>query len=420
VPAGFSNVVGLKPTPGRVGAGGVVPACRSLDCVSVFATTVDDAAAVLATIEGDDADDEYSSFVAGIADWSRPLRVGVPRDVDVDAAAGYDEGWQDACRRLEALGAAAVVVDAAPLLDVARLLYDGPWVAERYAVVQALLDERPQALDPTVAEVIARARGIGAADTFRAQYALRRAQRAAARLWDEVDLLMVPTAPCHPRLDEVAADPVGVNSVLGTYTNFVNLLGWCALALPCGFGSGGLPFGVTFIAPAAADAALARWGRRWQRAAALPLGATGRVWPDDESEPVRWPRSEPTLPIAVVGAHLSGLPLNHQLTERGATLRRRARTAAAYRLYSLPGTQPRKPGLLRVGAGGSAIELEVWDLPLRNVGSFLALVPPPLAIGSIELDDGSRVNGFLCEPIALEGAADISRHGGWRAFLASA
>jgi allophanate hydrolase len=347
------------------------------------------------------------------------LRIGVPREVMLDASIGYDTVWREACERLVSLGATLVPLDFSALHGVARLLYEGPWVAERYAVVQTLLDAQPGALDPTVAAVIGRGREFSAVDTFRAQYALSHAQRAAAAMWHDVDALMVPTAPRHPRFDEVAADPVGANAVLGTYTNFVNLLGWSALAVPSGFTAEGLPFGVTFIAPAAADAALARWGQRWQQACTLPLGATQRKHPSSTAPATPWPRSEPSLPIAVVGAHLSGLPLNTQLTDRGARLRERTTTAAAYRLYALPNTQPRKPGLLSVASGGSAIEIEVWDMPLAQLGSFLALVPSPLGLGQIALASGEQVHGFLCEAVALEGATDISHHGGWRAYLES-
>ncbi|MCI1193255.1 allophanate hydrolase [Calidifontimicrobium sp. SYSU G02091] len=417
VPAAFNNVVGLKPTPGRVGTAGVVPACRSLDCVSVFALTVEDAATVLAVIEGPDEADDYSAFAPGRIDWPQPLRVGIPRHPDVDAALGYDAGWRAACETLATLGAAVTAIDFAPLHEVAQLLYEGPWVAERLAVVEALLGQHPDAVEPTVARVIGRARDIRAVDAFRAQYALRHAQLAVRSIWREVDVLMVPTAPRHPSFDDVAADPVGANARLGVYTNFVNLLGWSALALPAGFTPNGLPFGVTFIAPGGADAALARWGRRWQQACALPLGATGQR--RASAEPLTWPAAEPTLPLAVVGAHLSGQPLNGQLTERGAVWRETTTTAARYRLHALPGTRPPKPGLQRVADAGHAIEVEVWDMPLAQIGSFLALVPPPLALGSIELADGRHVHGFLCEAHALDGARDISRFGGWRAYLAS-
>jgi len=425
VPAGFNNLVGLKPTPGRVGTTGVLPACRSLDCVSVFALTVDDAAAVLAVMEGADDEDEYSAWAPGAASLPASPRVGVPRAAVLDAALGYDAAWAGALQRLGEQGARVVELDFEPLLAVARLLYDGPWVAERYLAVQTLLEREPGAVEPTVAGIIGRARAWSAAQTFAAQYTLQRARQAAQRLWRDVDVLMVPTAPRHPSFDEVAADPVGANAVLGTYTNFVNLLGWCALALPCGSAQAAgarLPFGVTFIGPARADAALARWGRAWQRAEgqqALPLGATERRVQATEDEALPWPATEPVLPIAVVGAHLAGLPLNGQLLERGATLAECTRTAPRYRLYELAGTQPRKPGLLRVAEGGAAIELEVWHMPQAAVGSFLALVPQPLGLGAIELADGRHVHGFLCEAAALQGARDITAHGGWRAWLRS-
>ncbi len=422
VPAGFNNLVGLKPTPGRVSTAGVLPACRSLDCVSIFALTADDAAAVLAVLEGADEADDYSRFVTGPADWPRAPRVAVPRAPRLDAALGYDAAWKAALQQLAGLGVQVVEVDTGPLHAVAALLYDGPWVAERYAVVQPLLDARPAALDPSVAAVIGRARGLSALDAFRGQYALRRAQREAARLWDGADLLMVPTAPRHPSFAELQADPIGANAALGLYTNFVNLLGWCALALPATMTAQGLPFGVSFIAPAAHDAALARWGRRWQAACALPLGGTGRLPQAPAAAPAGpWPASAATLPVAVVGAHLAGLPLNHQLLERGATLRAATTTAPAYRLFALPHSQPRKPGLRRAAAGeaGHAIAVEVWDLPLAEVGGFLAGIAAPLGLGSVELADGRTVHGFLCESHALQGATDISHFGGWRAYLQS-
>jgi allophanate hydrolase len=414
VPAGFNNLVGLKPTPGRVGSSGVVPACRSLDCVSIFALTVDDAARVLALIEGDDPADAYSAFAPRHAAWRTPLRLGVPAQPALDAA--YREPWLQALQRSRELGCEVVEIDFAPLHRVAELLYGGPWLAERHAAVQAQLEAAPEAFDPVVREVINGALRFSATDAFRGQYALRALQREAARTWQAADLLMVPTAPGHPRLAEVDADPIAANASLGTYTNFVNLLGWCALALPSGWTQARLPFGATFIAPGQHDAALAEFGARWQRAGALPLGATGRAAPGSAALAVR-PAGEPVLPIVVVGAHLAGLPLNGQLRERGARLLEATTTAAAYRLFALPGTTPPKPGLLRVARGGERVAVEVWELPLREAGSFLALVPSPLGLGSVELADGRRVHGFVCESWAVDGAEDITAFGGWRAYL---
>jgi allophanate hydrolase len=406
VPAGFNALVGLKPTPGRVSTAGVLPACRTLDCVSLFAHTVDDAALLLALVEGADAADDFSHFVAGPARLPAPARVGIPERPLFMGDAGYAPAFARAVEQARALGMPVVEIDFSALFEVAALLYDGPWVAERHSVVRRLLADQPQALDPAVRQVIGRAADFSATDVFEAQYKLRHLQQRLQALWQQVDVLLVPTAPGHPRFDEIDADPLGVNARLGTYTNFVNLLGWCALALPAGRTDRGLPFGVTFIAPAAHDAALVELGRLWE--------GSGAAVPD---APV--PACEPVLPLAVVGAHLSGLALNGQLLERGARLRESTRTAPQYRLYALPGTQPAKPGLVRQADGGASIEVELWDLPLSQAGSFLALVGAPLCLGTLELADGRRVHGFLCEAHAVAGATDISAFGGWRAYLAS-
>ena len=426
VPAGFNNIVGLKPTPGRVTTRGVLPACRSIDCVSVFALTVEDAAAVLAIVEGADPTDAYSRFRPGVGRWPAALRVGIPSHAEFHGDAGYAAAFEGAVAQAALLGHRPVATDFATLHAVADLLYSGPWVAERFAVVEDLLESNPGALDPTVRQVIEAARGFSAVDAFRGQYALAAARRDLATLWDQVDVLMVPTAPGHPRHTEVDAEPLRSNAQLGLYTNFVNLLGWCALALPAGFTASGLPFGVTFIGRAGADAALARFGLSWQASLGLKLGATQRsaaTTPERGAEIVadaaRWPAVAPTLPIAVVGAHLSGLPLNPQLIDRGAVLRETTRTAPHYRLYALPDTTPPKPGMLRVGSEGAAIEVEVWDVLVAEVGAFLALVPAPLGIGQIELEGGRWVHGFVCEAHALQNARDVTRHGGWRAYLQS-
>lgn len=413
VPAGFNHIVGLKPTPGRVGTSGVVPACRSLDCVSIFALTADDAATVLALLEGDDPTDAYSAYAPIHAAWGARLRVGVPASPQLDAA--YRAPWDAALHQIKALGHELVTIDFEPLHGIAELLYSGPWVAERHAVVQALLEQTPEVLDPTVRQIIDGARVFSATDAFRGQYVLRSAQRDAAALWESVDFLMTPTAPGHPTFAEVDADPIGANARLGRFTNFVNLLGWCALAMPAGLTATGLPFGVTFIAPGQVDRALASFGSQWQASVSLTMGATG-VMSYDTEPPVR-PAGEATLPIAVVGAHLDGLPLNGQLVERGAQFREATLTAPHYRLFALPGTQPPKPGLVRVAQGGASVTVEVWDLPTRHVGTFLALIAAPLGLGSLELADGRRVHGFVCEAQALEGATDITAFGGWRAYL---
>ena len=421
VPAGFNHIVGLKPTPGRVGTSGILPACRSLDCASIFALTVDDATRVLAVIEGDDAADAYSHFRPGPAAWPKALRVAVPAALPASVRPEVAAAFEAATAAVQRLGHTVLRVDIDVLQQVAALLYDGPWVAERHLVVRELLARDPQALDPAVRQVIARARHFDADDVFAAQYRLRALAREANAMWNGADVLMLPTAPWHPTHAEVAADPVGVNSAMGVFTNFVNLLGWCALALPASVSADGLPQGVTFIAPGGHDAALAHFGRVWQADAAQTLGATGRQanGPYAHAAPGSQPAAQPTLALAVVGAHLSGLPLNHQLTALGATLAETTHTDPHYRLFALPGTTPHKPGLLRVGDGGSAIAVEVWAMPKHAVGALLAQIPPPLGLGTLRLHDGRAVHGFLCEPWALEGAEDVSRFGGWRAYLAS-
>lgn len=425
VPAGFNHLVGVKPTPNRGGLQGVVPACRTLDVVSTFALTLADAQEVAALIDGPDAESPVPAPPLRPG-WlpARP-RLGVPKPPDLDAALGYPAAWEAACARAQALGAELVPLDFGPLFEVASLLYDGPWVAERLHATQELMARQPEAIDPVVRRVIGGADGRSALDAFEGRYRLQALGIQAAALWQSVDALLVPTAPTHPTRAQVAADPVARNSALGRYTNFVNLLGWSALALPSGFTTLGLPFGITLIGPGGADAALADWGREWEAARlAEPgavLGARLRPAGPEDAGLGRHLAAAPSLAISVVGAHLEGLPLHSQLVERGCRLLARTTTAPAYRLHALPGTVPPKPGLARVAEGetGQAIAVEVYEMPLDQVGSFLALIPPPLGLGSVQLADGRWVKGFVCEGSALQGAPDISHHGGWRAYLAS-
>jgi allophanate hydrolase len=217
------------------------------------------------------------------------------------------------------------------------------------------------------------------------------------------------------------ADPIALNRNLGAYTNFVNLLDYAALSVPGSLRADGLPFGITLIGPCGSDLALADLGQRFHHATGLTQGAMGTPLPAPRAIRGLAAEGADMLPLAVVGAHLSGMPLNGQLTERGATLLRTATTSPAYRLHALPGTVPPKPGLQRVAEGeaGAAIALEVWAMPIAQVGSFLALIPAPLGLGSVELADGTWVKGFICEGHALAGAHDVTSHGGWRAYVAS-
>jgi allophanate hydrolase len=417
VPAGLNNIVGWKPSRGMLSTRGTVPACRSLDCVSIFALTVADAARVFEVASAYDDQDPCSRRLPLYPGrFPSRFRFGVPelsqRNFfgDDDAAAAFAA----AIARMEALGGVPVSVDLGPWQAVAAMLYEGPWVAERHAAIREFFDAHPDALDPTVRAIIGDAVRYTATDVFAAFARLGAMQVALRPSWDCFDVLLVPTAPTAYTIAEIQADPIELNRRLGLYTNFVNLLDLAALAVPSEFKPDGLPFGVTLIAPAGSDLALAELGDRFHRSTGLPLGATGASLPDTD----RFATRADVARIAVVGAHLTGLPLNHELTRRGARLVRSARTAPRYRLYALPGTVPPKPGLVRTAeAQGHPIELEIWELGLREFGSFVLGVPSPLSIGTIELDDGPPVHGFLCEALATAGAEDISRFGGWRNYL---
>jgi allophanate hydrolase len=420
VPAAFNNIVGLKPTRGWLSATGVVPACRTLDCVSVFALTVADAEEIASIAGSYDGSDAYSRPFPSTSSVTKPTTpsLAVPNKLeffgDTQAEAAFDKAiamWRE-------LGAEITPVDFTPFSELAALLYEGPWVAERYAVIEPLLNRDPKALLPVLHAILANATKFNAADTFKYEY--RRAA-LARRINDSLQgftALLVPTTPSIYTIAEVLDDPIQLNSRLGTYTNFTNLADLSALALPAAFREDGLPAGVTLIAPAWQDFALAELGKRWQQHASLPLGATGRALSSVEKE------TEPavaatTVRLAVVGAHLTGMPLNHQLTSREAVFVERCRTAATYQLYALANTTPSKPGLVKAMTTGAPIEVELWDVPLDRFGSFVAEIPAPLGIGSLELEDGRVVKGFICEPIGLQGARDITSFGGWRAYLAS-
>jgi allophanate hydrolase len=421
VPAGLGNIVGLKPSLGLVSTAGVVPACRTLDCVSLLALTVDDAFAALAAIAGPDAADPYSRprRLGAPGALPRGLRLGVPMPGqrlffgDQAAAAAYDA----ALARLQRLGAVLVDFDIEPFYQAARLLYEGPWVAERYLATRALIASAPQAMHPVTRQIILAGTHRSAADTFAAFYELEELRRVRDHVFRSIDAMALPTVPTVYTVEQVLADPIALNSRLGTYTNFVNLLDLCALAVPAAMRADGTPFGVTLIAPAGCDAALASIGRAFHADTALPLGATGEAQPPLAALAPRAADGE--IAFAVVGAHLSGMPLNRELTASGARFLEESATAADYRLFLLPGA-PAKPGLLRVEGGGAAIAVEIWAMPADAFGRFVARVPPPLAIGTLTLADGRNVKGFLVEAAATAGARDISAFGGWRAFMAQA
>jgi allophanate hydrolase len=411
VPAALNGLVGLKPTKGRWSPRGVVPACRSLDCVTVFTRDVADAALIDSIVEGFDPDEPFSRRApAEVAAMGPRFRLGVPRPDQLvwfgDAAS--PQLFAQALARVREISAEPLEVDIGPLLAVARLLYDGPWVAERTAAVEPLLLRSPGAIHPVVRQILQGGRPISAVDAFRGQYELAAFQRAADRMWEGIDVLFLPTAPTTYRLREVLAEPFALNANLGAYTNFVNLLDMSAIALPAGFRDNATGFGVTLIAPAWADRALLDLGRRYEEIAPMP-----------QLPPLDTAGTRSEIQLAVVGAHLAAMPLHWQLTSRDARLVRRCRTAPAYRLYAMANSTPPKPALVHVGDGGAAVEVEIYSLGVEAFGSFVAEVPAPLAIGTVTLDDSSQVKGFVAEPRALEGASDITHLGGWRAYIAS-
>lgn len=409
VPAAFNNLVGVKPTRGWLSTRGVVPACRSLDCVSVFALNTADATAVLSVAAGYDEQDAYSrqmlthGFNFGRAET---FRFGIPRADQLqffgnqDAAALFERSRE----RLHAIGGQEVEIDFSPFLSAARLLYEGPWVAERYAAIHDFFDARAEIIHPVVREIIAGAKRFSAADAYSGMYKLEALRKEAALVWGRIDCLLTPTAGTIYRIAEIEADPIKLNANLGYYTNFMNLLDCAAIAVPAGFQSNGLPFGVTLVAPAHQDIPLLHLAEKLLNSA--PEAAEQKI-------------AAGRVRVAVCGAHLEGLPLNHQLTSRGAHLVARTQSNADYKLYALPEAPPYRPGMMRVAIGesGSTIEVEVWEMAAREFGSFVAGIPAPLGIGTITLADGEQVLGFVCEQYAVAEAEDITRFGGWRAYL---
>jgi allophanate hydrolase len=424
VPAAFNNLIGLKPTRGALSCRGVVPACRSLDSVSIFALTADDAQRVYAVARGFDARDAYSTSSADLRRGARNpglagLRLGVPRPSQLSffGDTEYSRLFEETVGQLEALGARPVQIDFEPFLAAARLLYEGPWVAERYCAVGDFLERHPEAVHPVTRQIISGGRNPTAADAFRAQYRLMELRRVTDVAWSTVDVLVTPTAGTIYSIDAVNADPVRLNSNLGYYTNFVNLLDLAAVAVPAGFRTDGMPFGVSIVGRAGSDYELLGLADSVQRARVERIGALDAPLPPVRQSGGLSADAEDDIPVAVCGAHMLGLPLNHQLTSRGGRFLCRTRTQPVYALYALPGGPPYRPGLIRVAHGGAAIEVEVWSVPAGEFGSFVNGIPAPLTIGKVELQDGSRVSGFICEAYAAEGARDITSLGGWRGFL---
>ena len=423
VPAAFNNIVGLKPSRGLLSARGVVPACRTLDCISIFANCAADAQTVLDVAAGFDADDPYSRDEAAISAGG-PIptdgaRVGVPKAENLeffgDAAA--EKLFGDAVARAESLGARVVEVDLTPFLEAARLLYEGPWVAERYVGIREFFDAHPDKVHPVTREIVGGGATPTAAEAFAAEYRMQALRRKVEPVWQDIDVMMTPTAGTIYTIAELEADPIRLNSNLGYYTNYMNLLDLCGTAVPAGFLDNGLPFGVTLIAPAFRDRAILPLADAMHRAADTGMGAARAAVPD--AAPDAGVLGDDMMLLVACGAHMSGLPLNHQLTERRATLVRTTRSAPNYRFYALEAFEPPRPGMIRTDTDGVAIDVEIWAIPQAQFGSFMAGIPAPLGIGTVELEDGSLVKGFICEAYAAEGALDISELGSWRGYLAA-
>jgi allophanate hydrolase len=425
VPAMFNNLIGLKPSLGRLPGTGVVPACRTLDTVSVFALTAADAAVVLAAAQGPDPQDAYSRSLPphGRNFGAGAFRFGLPRGHDLEFY-GNAQGlahFSQAVGLLIALGGTPVEIDLTPFRSVATLLYEGPWVAERYAAIREFIETQPESLHPVTRAITEAGGRISAADTFAALYRLKALEQVARAAWGDIDCLVVPTAPTIHTIAAVEADPIALNSQLGHYTNFVNLLDLSAVAVPVGFAvdgpARGLPHGVTLIGRCGQDLPLLALAARLHAGSVSTVGATSHAPHLMGVLPDTTPFPSGQVQVAVCGAHLSGLPLNWQLTQRGAALVRTVRSAPLYKFYALPGGPPFRPGMVRVTEGGGAIELEVWELPAREFGSFVAGIPAPLGIGTVLLEDGTSVQGFVCESHAVADARDITALGGWRAHL---
>jgi allophanate hydrolase len=423
VPAALNGIVGLKPSLGLLSASGVVPACRTLDTISVFALTVPDAHRVFEVAAAYDDTDAYSRPVAA-GPRVEPLLAPSIYAPDIDSLKFFGDDVQAAdfeasLKDLADLGARISRVDFAPFYAVADMLYEGAWVAERYAAVESYMTALPDVVHPVTRSIIGKAEGLSAVDAFRGLYRLEELRRLCAPILGPADMLCVPSIPTFYSCAELDADPVTPNSNLGTYTNFVNLMDMCALSVPTGQRGDGRPGSMTLIAEHGHDGVIAAQAGQFMQARAPRLGATEHQL-DARLALLKAPveDKEDEIALAVCGAHMSGLPLNEQLLSRGARLIAATKTSPNYNLFALEGGPPFRPGLIRNSNGsGTSIDVEVWSMPEQAMGSFMAGIPSPLAIGTVEIEDGSLVKGFLCEQAGLDGAKDITHHKGWRAYI---
>ncbi|MGE8558422.1 MAG: allophanate hydrolase [Acinetobacter sp.] len=413
VPAGHNNIVGLKPTKGWFSTSGLIPACRTIDVISIFALTVDDAWQVAQVMQGYNAADEYSrQHPANVPTQFSKGKIAIPAQLEFYGDAETEKAFEQAVERVKGLGYTVETIDFSIFNQLAAALYNKAWVAERTSAVEKMVAR--EVTHPVINQIISQADNFNAVEMMQAEYERAQLSRKINLALADFDALMVPTAPTIYKIADVEADPLLKNSHMGAYTNFVNFADLSALALPNSIRADGLPSGVTFIAPAWMDQALAQFGQSWQQSVELPLGTSNQFYKKSLNI-----SSAHSVKLAVVGAHLTGMPLNFQLTTRKGTLLQKTKTAPNYKLFALKNTTPLKPGLQCTQHGGHAIEVEVWDIPFALFGQIVAEVPAPLGIGNVQLADGSWVKGFICEGYALEDATDISHFGGWRDYIQS-
>jgi allophanate hydrolase len=428
VPAALNNLIGIKPSRGLISCAGVLPASQSVDCVSIFARTIETAITVLAASHGFDPSDPYSRKVPlEIKKAKSQFRFGLPLKLEFFGDQASEHAFNAAVEQLKTIGGVAVEFDYSPLAKAAAALYESAYVAERYQAIRAFFDQQPHCVFEPVRNIIAKGITYCAADLFAVQADLARAQSHKDELMSKVDFLLLPTTPTTYTIAQVQADPISLNRNLGYYTNFVNLLDMAAISVPAGFKAPNLPFGITLVGQAGSDISLAQYAQMFMQASTIThLGAIRATLEPQIPVLDLWQKlagsTTDRKEVAVVGAHLSGMPLNSQLLERGAVLKKQTTTAAEYELYALPNTSPPKPGLKHLGSlseKGTSIAIEIWEMAMQDFGSFVSLIPAPLGIGTLKLADGSTVQGFICEPAALEGAKNISAFGGWRNYITS-
>lgn len=419
VPAAFNNLIGVKPSRGLLSVKGVLPAGHSIDCVTLFCLNCNDAETLLALTAKFDADDEYSrtATLTMSATTQRKLKIGIASQEQLAffGDRGYAAAYDAFVAGLHAQDIELVTVDISPLLECARLLYEGPWVAERFAAIEEFVSTTPELMNPVVRAIIEPASKFDAVSAFKAEYRRQQLQQQSRPLFKDIDCLLLPTAGALFTLQQLQEEPIKRNSELGYYTNFMNLLDLASIAIPAGFTDGKLPFGVTLIGNTFADFELLAIAHRLLGRTPITEGATGQQWQPTALTQL----GTGYVPIAVCGAHLSGMALNHQLLSRNARLLQETRSAPHYRLYALAGGPPFRPGMIRVAENGEAIIVEVWEVPTETVGSFLAGIGQPLGLGKIELESGQWVTAFICEGHIVSTATDITHFGGWRAYMAS-